>query len=91
MKIHEFQAKQILREAGVAVPDFKGFSRVLDIYGVRHALREHGDEATETARGQVPIEEKDFGLIPEIVERVTNGKTYLARARSSSAGLRRSC
>lgn len=36
---------------------------------MRHALKQHGDEKIEKARGQKAITERDFGMIPEITRK----------------------
>lgn len=44
-----------------------GYKRIIDKFGINHTLRNHGNEKTETLRGQIAITEKDFELIPKIV------------------------
>lgn len=47
--------------------DLAGFSAELDNYAVRHTLRQHGHAQAEAARGQLPVEPDDFGMIPLIL------------------------
>jgi hypothetical protein len=43
-----------------------GFERILDNYGVRQTMKQHGSLGVESARGQIPVSLEDFGLIPLI-------------------------
>ncbi len=47
--------------------DISGFERVLDSYGIKHILKNHGG-ASEELRGQEPITLEDFKKIPDVVE-----------------------
>lgn len=47
--------------------DILGFERVLDSYGIKHILKNHG-KASEELRGQEPITVEDFKKIPDVVE-----------------------
>ena len=46
--------------------DVTGYSRLLDNYGVRHTLNNHGNVGREQRRGQIAVEVTDFALIPLI-------------------------
>lgn len=46
--------------------DLAGFERILDNYGIRHTMKQHGTPAAEAARGQIAVSLDDFGLIPLI-------------------------
>ena len=46
--------------------DAGGYVRVVDNYGLRHALRSHGDPVAERKRGQVAIIPEDLALVPGI-------------------------
>jgi valyl-tRNA synthetase len=48
--------------------DFTGYSRIIDKSGINHAIKQHGNEIKEKARGQVAINKNDFVLIPDIVK-----------------------
>jgi hypothetical protein len=48
--------------------DFTGYKRIIDNYGIKHTLKEHGKESTEKPRGQIAVTKEDFELIPEIVK-----------------------
>lgn len=43
-----------------------GYRRMLDNYGVRHTLKQHGSPVKEAARGQIALTVEDFALIPQI-------------------------
>ena len=53
----------ILAQTGL---NLDGFTRVLDNYGVRHTMKQHGNPARELKRGQLAVKFEDFGLIPLI-------------------------
>lgn len=55
----------LLAAEGVAVSE--ATKHTADLYAVRHALNRHGDEATEKARGQLPISADDIARVPEVV------------------------
>ncbi len=50
----------ILKKTGLNVT---GFTRILDNYGVRHTIKQHGDPIKETRRGQIAVTLEDFGKI----------------------------
>ena len=56
-------AALILEKTGLNV---FGFTRVIDNYGVRHTLKQHGNAAKEILRGQIAVTPEDFGKIPLI-------------------------
>lgn len=47
--------------------DLEGFNHVIDGSGFRHAMKEHGNQATEGQRGQIALTEQDFERIPEVL------------------------
>lgn len=49
------------------IMDISGFTRVIDIYGIKHTFKKHGNAITEAKRGQIAINKEDFVLIPQIV------------------------
>lgn len=55
----------LLAAEGVGVTEAS--QHTADLYAVRHVLNRHGDEATEKARGQLPISADDIALVPEVV------------------------
>ena len=73
-------AELILEKTGM---DVAGFTRVLDNYGVRHTIKQHGDQVKESRRGQVAVVLNDFGLIPLITAQPDNvfadGKNKIGR------------
>ena len=40
--------------------DMSGFTRVIDIYGIKHTFKKHGNVITEAKRGQIAITKEDF-------------------------------
>ena len=61
----KYQAQIIETQIGV---DLTGVERILDTYGIKHTIKEHGSEKTELLRGQLPINIDDFELIPKIIQ-----------------------
>lgn len=57
-------AQRIRDLTGIDVSDFK---HALDVLGIKHTFRKHGNPQTETPRGQIAVTDDDFALIPEIV------------------------
>lgn len=53
----------MMTRTGLDVSDYQA---VMDNYAVRHTLRQHGNAKQEAARGQLPVEIEDFGLLPYI-------------------------
>ncbi len=53
-------AALILEKTGLNVA---GFTRILDNYGVRHTIKQHGDPVKEAQRGQIAVTIEDFGKI----------------------------
>lgn len=53
-------ADLILKKTGHGL---KGFTRVIDNYGVRHTIKQHGNVAKEAKRGQIAVTLEDFGKI----------------------------
>lgn len=48
------------------------YAAVLDNYAVRHTLRQHGNAKSELARGQLQVDEDDFGLLPLLLSEPDN-------------------
>ena len=46
--------------------DLREYIRVIDSYGIKHALKKHENEKLEKKQGQVAINVDDFEKIPEI-------------------------
>ena len=73
-------AERILEKTGLDVAVFK---RVIDNYGVRHTMKQHGDAAREARRGQIAVTLKDFGLIQVITSQpddiFADGKNKIGR------------
>lgn len=60
------QASRIARLTGREV---EGYDYTIDRYAVRHVAQEHGDRASEAARGQIAILAEDFGILPKLISR----------------------
>jgi phage-Barnase-EndoU-ColicinE5/D-RelE like nuclease3 len=73
-------ASLILEKTGLNVA---GFTRVLDNYGVRHTLKQHGNQTHEAKRGQIAVTLEDFKKIVLITSRPDNifadGKNRIGR------------
>jgi hypothetical protein len=65
-----------LKELGVDISE--EYKHVVDNYAIRHAFNNHGGKG-ESLRGQIPINNSDFELIPEIVNNYDNITTILTR------------
>ena len=64
-KLPPAQAKKIKQYTDL---NLAGVPRVIDVYGILHALRHHGTSATEVKRGQVPVTLDDFSKVPFILK-----------------------
>lgn len=53
-------AALILEKTGL---DVRGYTRVIDNYGVRHTIKQHGNEVKEAKRGQIAVTLDDFSKI----------------------------
>jgi hypothetical protein len=62
LPVNERVAQEIKDVAGV---DVSGYRHTIDVSGVNHAIKNHGNEKSEASRGQIAITEKDFEKIPE--------------------------
>ncbi len=57
---------ELAKRFGVSV---SGFKHAASDQAMRHALKQHGNPATEKARGQKAITPDDFARLPEIIRR----------------------
>lgn len=73
---------RVLIQAATGI-DLADYSAMMDNYAVRHTLRQHGNAKAELARGQLPVETDDFGLVPLILAQAdgmhSDGKTRQGR------------
>ena len=46
----------------------EGYERVIDIFSIKHTLKNHGNEKAEKLRGQIAVTESDFEKIPDIIK-----------------------
>lgn len=63
-KLTDEEVRVLSEKAGL---DLSGYRRVIDNFGVRHAVKNHGNEDRELLRGQLAIQPEDFLLIFNIV------------------------
>lgn len=47
--------------------DLEGYRHNIDVYGLKHTLKKHGEETREALRGQGAITEEDIKNIPKII------------------------
>lgn len=47
--------------------DLTGYTHLIDVYGIKHAYKKHGNKITEQQRGQIALVDDDFKLIPKIL------------------------
>ncbi|MEY4876382.1 MAG: hypothetical protein RL708_1531 [Bacteroidota bacterium] len=59
------QAELIKAKTGF---NLEGYERIVDKSGINHTIKNHSNARIEAARGQIAVTEKDFELIPEIVQ-----------------------
>lgn len=67
LELGKLTDEEVRHLSGMADVDLTGFHRIIDNFGIRHALKKHGNEIRETLRGQIAIESNDFVLILIIV------------------------
>ncbi|TAE00119.1 MAG: hypothetical protein EAZ97_06875 [Bacteroidetes bacterium] len=63
-KLTETEVLELESQLGI---DLSGYQRILDNFGIKHSLKEHGDAKKEELRGQIGITNEDFEKILEIV------------------------
>jgi hypothetical protein len=55
---------QAAAQAGVEID---GYRHTVDMYAIRHAIKKHGDEQAEAARGQIALGDADIAAIGSVV------------------------
>ena len=65
-----------LKELGIDISE--EYKHVVDNYAIRHTFNNHGGKG-ESLRGQIPINNSDFELIPDIVNNYDNITTIVTR------------
>lgn len=55
-----------LRAAGVEA-DVTGYRHEVDAYAARHAVKQHGNPDSESARGQIALTAEDWAMIPDVL------------------------
>lgn len=63
--VAEWEITEAKENSGI---DLSGYHHTADMYSVRHALNQHGDEKTEERRGQIAITEDDIAIIPLAID-----------------------
>lgn len=73
-------AALILEKTGL---DVRGYTRVIDNYGIRHTMKQHGNVAKEVKRGQIAVTLDDFSRIGLITSQpddiFADGKNKIGR------------
>ena len=64
--VANFQAQEINKITGVKI---NGAKRIITLSGIRHAIKEHGNNKEQIERGQIGIIDSDFELIQDILNR----------------------
>lgn len=81
LKLGQVQNADVI-QAGTGF-DLTGFERVIDNYGIRHTMKQHGSPTIEAARGQIAVTLDDFALILDITAApdavVHDGKNKIGR------------
>ncbi len=67
VKLGEIDALQAIAIENKTELNVSGYTRIIDVYGVKHTFKNHGDPITEAKRGQIAVTKEDFLLIPQIV------------------------
>lgn len=65
-KLGDSEAKIIEKKTGIK--DIAGYQHQIDESAVRHIFKKHGNEESESKRGQVAITAEDFKRLPEITD-----------------------
>ncbi|MCX7685539.1 MAG: phage head morphogenesis protein [Acetobacteraceae bacterium] len=76
------EAAAAARLTGVGAIARELWDWTVSLSGIRHVLRRHGDDATERARGQVPLTPETLALLPRLLsggEMTYAGQTALGR------------
>lgn len=47
--------------------DISNYQHVIDVSGINHSLKNHGNKKIENQRGQIAVTNEDFEKIPEII------------------------
>ncbi len=63
--VRSWLSKAIKEHTGL---DVSNYHHQVDSYAMKHAIKKHGDKASEANRGQVAITNDDFQLLPEILD-----------------------
>lgn len=63
-QVSEAVADLVEQQAGI---DIHGYRHVIDSSAVRHIIKNHGDEKSETKRGMVAITDTDLADIPSLI------------------------
>jgi hypothetical protein len=64
----ELDEQEIEKLFAISGFDLQNYRRIIDSYGIIHALNKHGNETIEKQRGQIAITLNDFLLVPKIAK-----------------------
>lgn len=64
IKVTREQANRIKESTGF---DLTGYTHVIDSFGVKHTLKNHGNPKKESQRGQIAVTAIDFDRIKDVV------------------------
>jgi hypothetical protein len=64
----ELDEQEIEKLFAISGFDLQNYRRIIDSYGIIHALNKHGKETVEKQRGQIAITLNDFLLVPKIAK-----------------------
>jgi len=76
----ESEVENIEKQTGINLSDY---SRVIENFGIYHAIKHHGSQKTEQQRGQIAVNKTDFEKIEEIVK---NPDSVKALGKSKRGG-----
>ncbi len=62
--LSEKEIKELGEQVGLDLADYQ---RIIDNFGIKHTLKEHGDPKKEALRGQLAVNHEDFEKILAIV------------------------
>ena len=59
--------EELIKKAKEKGFDLEGYRHNIDVYGLKHTLKKHGKESSESLRGQTAIQEDDIKNIPKVI------------------------
>jgi hypothetical protein len=73
--ITEKEAEKIKLKIGI---NLNGYVRKVDVFGINHVLKRHGNSKTEMDRGQIHVTINDF----ELASRITKAENIITKAKN---------